>query len=170
MTDMWPFIGLTFRAAPADSMSMIRRQRSSRRSPDQAAKRLRLPFGTPEFINHIVAGSVNEAGRRTLFVLITAWDAAGGGPFTVGLIAAARLGRTLDSVQKLFMGPVFSQLLKALGADQIEFRASLCASALIGLGIMRYAIRSEPIHSMDVETLVDAMAPTLQRYLVGDIS
>ncbi|MGC1737377.1 MAG: hypothetical protein WA768_09460, partial [Mycobacterium sp.] len=38
------------------------------------------------------------------------------------------------------------------------------------LGIMRYGVRVEPIHSMDVDTLVNAVAPTLQRYLIGDIS
>ena len=40
---------------------------------------------------------------------------------------------------------------------------------LVGLGIMRYGIRSEPLRSMPVDTLVDAIGPTLQRYLVGDI-
>ena len=73
-------------------------------------------------------------------------------------------------MQELFIGPVFDPVLKPLGTDRIKFRASLCASALIGLGIMRYTVRSEPIRSMDVETLVDAIAPTLQRYMVGDIS
>jgi hypothetical protein len=34
----------------------------------------------------IVTGSVNEAGRRTLFMLITTWDAANGGPFAAGAI------------------------------------------------------------------------------------
>jgi hypothetical protein len=38
------------------------------------------------------------------------------------------------------------------------------------VGIMRYVVRVEPIQSMDVDTLVDAVAPTLQRYLVGKIS
>ena len=31
-------------------------------------------------------------------------------------------------------------------------------------------LRSEPIASMKAEALADAMAPTLQRYLVGNIS
>jgi hypothetical protein len=35
---------------------------------------------------------------------------------------------------------------------------------------MRYAVRVEPIHSMEVDALVDAVAPTLQRYLVGELS
>lgn len=55
------------------------------------------------------------------------------------------------------------------GADKIAIRASLCASQLVGLGIMRYGVRSEPLHSMSVEALVDAIGPTMQRYLVGNI-
>jgi hypothetical protein len=35
---------------------------------------------------------------------------------------------------------------------------------------MRYGVHSEPLHSMSVDALVDAIGPTMQRYLVGDIS
>ncbi len=103
-------------------------------------------------------------------MLLTTWDATGGGPFAASAIATAGLARTADIAQGLFIGPVFDPLLKALGADQITFRASLCASQVVGLGIMRYGVRVEPIQSMAVDTLVDAVAPTLQRYLVGEIS
>jgi hypothetical protein len=137
---------------------------------DPVARKLHLPFGTKDFIDRIVRGGVNQAGRQTLYMLITTWDAAGGGPFAASAIATAGLAKTVDIAQGLFIGPVFSPLLKVLGADQITFRASLCASAVVGLGIMRYGVRVEPIHSMDVDTLVNAVAPTLQRYLIGDIS
>ncbi len=103
-------------------------------------------------------------------MLITTWDIAGGGPFAASSIATVGMSKTVDTVQKLFMGPVFDPLLKRLGADNIKFRASLCASQLIGLGILRYAVRSEPFASMKAEALADAMAPTLQRYLIGNIS
>jgi Tetracyclin repressor-like, C-terminal domain len=53
---------------------------------------------------------------------------------------------------------------------EAAIRASLCASQLVGLGIMRYGVSSEPLHSMSVDALVDAIGPTMQRYLVGDIS
>jgi hypothetical protein len=137
---------------------------------DPVARKLHLPFGTRDFIDKIVRGGVDQAGRRTLQMLLTTWDVTGGGPFAASAIATAGLAKTVDIAQGLFIGPVFNPLLKALGADQIAFRASLCASAVVGLGIMRYGVRVEPIHSMDVDSLVNAMAPTLQRYLIGDIS
>lgn len=149
---------------------MGEREKPSRGLLDSVARQLHLPFGTPEFIDRIIRGGVNQAGRRTLHMLITTWDATGGGPFAASAIATAGLAKTADIAQGLFIGPVFDPLLRALGADQITFRASLCASQLVGLGIMRYGVRIEPIQSMDVDTLVDAVAPTLQRYLVGELS
>jgi hypothetical protein len=150
--------------------SVAGREKPSRGILDPVARMLRLPFGTPDFIDRIIRGGVNQAGRRTLQMLLTTWDATGGGPFAAGAIATAGLAKTVDIAQGLFIGPVFDPLLTALGADQITFRASLCASQVVGLGMMRYGVRVEPIHSMDVDTLVDAVAPTLQRYLVGEIS
>lgn len=148
---------------------MAQREEPSRGFLDPVAKMLRLPFGTPEFIDRIITGSVNQVGRRTLYTLISAWDLAGGGPFAAGAVAGTGLAKTVEVVQGQFIGPVFDPVLRALGVDQVLLRASLCSSQLVGLAVMRYGVRVEPIHSMDVDKLVDAVGPTLQRYLVGDI-
>ncbi len=137
---------------------------------DSVARMLRLPFSTPDFVNRIVGGGVSQVGRRTLYMMITTWDLAGGGPFAANAIGTAGLAKTVEVVEGMLRGPILDPILSAVGADQIKLRASLCASQLVGLGIMRYAVRSEPLASMDVDDLVDAMAPTLQRYLVGELS
>jgi hypothetical protein len=137
---------------------------------DPVSRLLRLPGTTRGFIDRIVAGSVNQSGRTTLHMLINTWDTAGGGPFAASAMATTGMAKTVDLVEKSLTVPVFSPIIKRLGADKVKLRASLCASALVGIGIMRYAVRSEPIHSMDVDALVDAVAPTLQRYLTGDLS
>jgi Tetracyclin repressor-like, C-terminal domain len=137
---------------------------------DPVSKLLRLPWSTRTFIDRVVTGSVNQAGRRTLHLLITTWDMAGGGPFAASAVTSTGLAKTVEIVEKSLTVPIFTPLLKKLGADKVKLRASLCASQLVGLGVMRYAVRSEPLHSMDVDTLVDAVAPTLQRYLTGDLS
>src|SRR3978361_160973 len=136
---------------------MARNEEPSRGLLDDVAKMLRLPFSTPVFVQKIAPGSVNQVGRRTLYMLITTWDMAGGGPFAASAIASTGMAKTVDIVEKSLTVPVFSPLLKRLGADKVRLRASLCASALVGIGIMRYVVRSEPIHSMDVDTLVDAV-------------
>lgn len=138
------------------------------RSSDSLAG-LKLPFGADELVKKVVTGTANEVGRRTLYLLLTTWDAAGGGPFAASAIGTVGVEKAVDTLQDLFMAKIFDNLLKTLGADKIRLRASLCASTLVGLGIMRYAAKTEPLATAEVNTLVNALAPTLQRYLLGDI-
>ena len=137
---------------------------------DPVARFLRLPFRTPDFINKIVRRSIDTTGKRTLQTLITTWDIADGGPFAASAISATGMAKTVDVVYDYLIGPVFGPILKAIGADQITVRAALCATQLVGIGVVRYVARADPIHSMSPEELADAVAPTLQRYLLGDIS
>ena len=137
---------------------------------DAAARKLRLPFGVPDFVDRIVSGSVDEAGRRTVQVLITTWDLAEGGPFAAQAISAGGMAKSVEIVYDNLIGPIFGPLLKRLGADDVTKRAGLCATQLVGVGVVRYLARADPIRSMTPEELADAIAPTLQRYLIGDIS
>src|ERR1700738_2443842 len=82
------------------------REKPSRGILDPVARKLRLPFGTPDFIDRIIRGGVNQAGRRTLQMLITTWDATGGGPFAASAMATAGLAKTVEVAQGLFIGPI----------------------------------------------------------------
>jgi hypothetical protein len=54
------------------------------------------------------------------------------------------------------------------GTDAL-LRVVLCGSQIVGLGMARYVVRVEPLASMPVERLVALYAPTLQRYLTGEL-
>jgi hypothetical protein len=43
------------------------------------------------------------------------------------------------------------------------------ASQLVGLVMTRYVLCIEPLASATADELVEALAPTLQRYLTGDV-
>ena len=45
----------------------------------------------------------------------------------------------------------------------------LVASQVIGLILMRYVLVVEPLASMSREQLIAIYAPTIQRYLTGDL-
>jgi hypothetical protein len=76
---------LDLRRQPVNPETVGRREQPPRGLLDPVAQRLRLPFGVPEFIDRIVSGTTNEVGRRTLMMLITTWNVAGGGPFAAAL-------------------------------------------------------------------------------------
>ena len=64
---------------------------------------------------------------------------------------------------------VLGRVAAAVDAPDAPLRASLVGSQLVGLGMLRYIVRVEPLASADGETVVAAVAPTLQRYLTGEI-
>jgi hypothetical protein len=65
---------------------------------------------------------------------------------------------------------VLGRIAQAIDAENPELRAALTGSQLVGLAMARYVVRIEPIASADPETLVAAIAPTLQRYLTGVVA
>ena len=48
-------------------------------------------------------------------------------------------------------------------------RVVLAHSTLVGLVLIRYVVGIEPLASAGVETVVQLVGPTIQRYLTGDL-
>ena len=68
-------------------------------------------------------------------------------------------------VERSMMGPS----AQALSEDERLLRSSLIASQLMGLAFMRFIWKIEPLASMADDDVVSAVAPTIQRYLDGDV-
>jgi hypothetical protein len=58
-----------------------------------------------------------------------------------------------------------------LGVDERDrlVRSGLISSQIMGLAMMRYVWKIEPIASMSDDEVVTAVGPNLQRYVEGDI-
>ena len=48
-------------------------------------------------------------------------------------------------------------------------RATLAGSQLVGLAMIRYVFRLEPLAGASVDHLVDVVGPTIQHYLTGPL-
>ena len=77
------------------------------------------------------------------------------------------LTRTGD--RDLLVREVFGPITQALGVPDAQLRATLVGSQFIGLAIMRFVGRVEPLASASIDELVAAVGPTVQRYLTGEI-
>jgi hypothetical protein len=60
---------------------------------------------------------------------------------------------------------VLGRLAAALKVDQPQLRASLAASTLIGMAMLRYVIKVEPLASARREVVAGWLGPAVQRYL-----
>jgi AcrR family transcriptional regulator len=132
------------------------------------AAAVQLPI-TPESIReHVFPGPVEELAGRVIRQFVTTWDHDGGGGFAA-LVRSAATQEAAATMLREFITFLFGSMVRDLGVDQPELRTGLFGSQLAGLGLARYVIRLEPIATADVDTLVTAIAPNLQRYLTGDL-
>ena len=129
---------------------------------------LQLPFDPAELHSALSDGPADELGERIVRTFLTRWDGAGGDVFQAlvrSITGHEQAGQVLrDFFQKFFTG-----LLTSVGSDRVPLRMTLCASQLVGMGMIRYVAKFAPMTTAEVETLVVAVAPTVQRYINGEI-
>lgn len=129
---------------------------------------LELPFDPLELLKVLRDGPDEELGERIVRTFITRWDGAGGGVF-VALIRSVTGHEQAGQVLRDFFQKFFTALISSIGSDDISLRMTLCASQMVGMGMIRYVAKFEPFATEEVEVLVRAVAPNLQRYLTGEI-
>jgi AcrR family transcriptional regulator len=130
---------------------------------------LELPVDPRKLIGPAVAGPVEQAAERFLTVFLSVWDDPDIRP---ALLAVAR--GVMDPAASRLMSEgllpvVIEPIGVALGIDEPHRRMPLVASQVIGLILMRYVLLVEPLASMSREQLIAIYAPTIQRYLTGEL-
>lgn len=130
---------------------------------------LELPVDPRAALAPVVALGADGAGERLLRVFLSVWDDP---ELRLRLLAVAR-SILEPSGQKLFRDGFLTVVLEpvgvGLGVEDPERRMSLVASQVIGMILLRYVLEVEPLASMDADLVVATYAPTLQRYLTGEL-
>jgi AcrR family transcriptional regulator len=129
-----------------------------------------LPFQVDELVERLQNGPRREVGQRVVrFALEVLADPEGRARW-VGMIRAAASDPDAAAIlREVLTRRIFEPLAEALGSDDAQLRANLASSQMVGLVMARFVIGIEPLASADEETIASAIAPTLQRYLVGDL-
>jgi AcrR family transcriptional regulator len=130
---------------------------------------LQLPFDPVELQSALRDGPGDELGERIARTFLTRWDGAGGDVFQA-LVRSITSHEEAGQVLREFFQKFFTGLITSVGSDRIPLRMTLCASQLVGMGMIRYVAKFEPMAKAEIETLVAAVAPTLQRYISGEIA
>ena len=130
------------------------------------AAAMELPFRPAEVIAPVLAEGVDGLGERMARRMLTVWDE--NRPALLALVnsASSHPGAAL-ALREFVVSEIVGRLAAALDGDRL--RATLVASQVVGVIAARYIARVEPLASMDREELVGLIAPTLQRYLDGDL-
>ena len=126
-----------------------------------------LPFDPDELLGVLYDGPPEALAERIVRTFVSLWDTHQG-RFATLMLSVASQDMAARSMAEFFSGTVF-RVVAELTDDRPKLRTTLAGSQLVGLGVIRYVLKVEPLASADVETVVAAIAPTLQRYLTGDV-
>ncbi|GAA3140624.1 AcrR family transcriptional regulator [Kribbella aluminosa] len=127
-----------------------------------------IPVDPRQIAAHILSGPREETGRRIATAFLGVWESPDGQQRMKALFRSvlssdevARMMR--EGITQMIIQPI-SQMLDVPDA---RLRVGLVATQLVGAAVVRYLVELEPVASVDVETLIDRLAPVLQQHLTG---
>ena len=125
---------------------------------------LNFPFDPSEAIPELLEPGLDGLGVRLARFFIDLWDSPAGARAhalirsVVGSESAATLMRDFASRE------ILARVAHALELDHPQVRASLAASQLVGIAMLRYVVKVEPLATARPDRIARWIGPTLQRY------
>ncbi|MEU5894102.1 TetR family transcriptional regulator [Streptomyces sp. NPDC047461] len=116
----------------------------------------------------VLEGPLEDAGERMTRFVFGLWE----NPVTrKPLLAIIRSAVNNEAAAAVFRRLVATQLMRRIAGEldtpDAELRAELAAAQLVGVAMMRYVIRIEPVASADVELIIARVAPVVQGHLTN---
>ena len=134
------------------------------------AAAMELPVDPGLVLPQLLEGPLEGLGERLLRFFLQIWEAPETrAPVQAVLRSAVTQERAADLLRGFISREVIGRLAAGIDRPDAQLRATLVGSQLVGLALARYVIQVEPLASADVEAVVAAVAPNLQRYLAGEI-
>ena len=107
-------------------------------------------------------------GAIAVLRFVRFWDGHAQGRAFAGLVyTAASGGRVGDAVRTFVTTQIEAQFVGQIAPEELKERVGLFMAQIIGLGVVRYLLRIEPIASATPESLARSVGPNLDRYLLG---
>lgn len=117
------------------------------------------------------ATPVEQLGAAVLELMLASWDNEEIGPTLHAILqTAAHEPTTREKLRRVVAGSLMGVARLGVDEDERLVRSGLIASQTIGLALMRYVWKIEPLASMTNEQMLAAITPNLQRYVDGDLT
>jgi AcrR family transcriptional regulator len=132
---------------------------------------INAPIDPRELLPQVLAGGPEQVGERLVRLFLKVWDSPAGAAGAALMRSAVSNEWTARLLREFMVTQILRRAMQSLDMDPAEapLRASLVASQISGLAMIRYVIKVEPLASASPDEVVAAVAPTIQRYVTGDI-
>ncbi|MEU9191110.1 TetR family transcriptional regulator [Streptomyces sp. NPDC048484] len=116
----------------------------------------------------IAEGPLDGVGERLARFFFGAWE----NPATrKALLAIVRSAVNNEIAAGVFRRLISAQLLRRIAGQldlpDAELRAELAAAQLVGIAMLRYVIKVEPLASADPEQIINRVSPVIQSHLTA---
>jgi AcrR family transcriptional regulator len=130
-----------------------------------------FPVDPEELLPSVLEAGTDDLGRNLLRTILGVWDSPAGHAGLAIIRSIVGNEWTARLLREFLAARILRLILGSLGYEPQErdARGALLASQVLGLVMARYVLKLEPIASASRESLVDAVGPTIQRYLTGDV-
>ncbi|GIJ52021.1 TetR family transcriptional regulator [Virgisporangium aliadipatigenens] len=128
---------------------------------------LELPVDVVKVMTGLAADGLDGFGERLVRTILGVWDSPAGSAAAALVRSAVAHEWTARLMREFLLTQILRRVLGSFDIDPAEAptRANLVASQMIGLLLMRYIIKLEPLAHMDPEDVARMVGPTIQRYL-----
>lgn len=139
---------------------------------DLFAGSIRAPIRPDRIVKLALEGPRDEIGVRLVVLALTALEDNTARDTMIGLIRTA-LGHDFAAglLRQFLVREVFHRIALELSSERSledgELRATLAATQIVGLLMVRYGVRAEPLASAGIEELAARVGPVIQWHLVG---
>lgn len=125
---------------------------------------MQLPVNPVELLTPLLAAGPDGLAERILSTFLSAWDPHR--DVFSGLIrtTVGSADRSAPMMQ-ILRGFILTSLRDVLTGPDRELRATLFASQLLGMAVLRYVLELDPLADAPVEQVVSLYAPSLQLLL-----
>lgn len=129
---------------------------------------VRVPLRPDLIVAGVMEGPADRFGELLVRRVLTAWGHPAVRPAATALMrTAVGTGAGATMVRSFLKRELLGQLARHLEAPDAELRASLAASQMAGLLIMRFVMEIEPLASAPVDEVVALVGPVIQWHLTG---
>jgi AcrR family transcriptional regulator len=123
-----------------------------------------FPFDPAAAIPTLLEPGLDDLGIRLARFFLDVWDSPSGDRAHALVRSMVTSKRAAALLKDFVSREVLARLAQALELDHPQVRASLAASQLIGLAMLRYVVMVEPLASASTADIAAWIGPTLQRY------
>jgi AcrR family transcriptional regulator len=123
-----------------------------------------FPFDPAQALPPLLEPGLDGLGVRLALFFLEVWDSPAGAR-AHALVRSVVASETAASLMRDFASrEILGRLAEKLELDHPQLRASLVASQLVGIAMLRYVVKVEPLASARPSEIAEWIGPTLQRY------